>query len=62
MVGERDAIRPEHTALIVDAIPRARLAVVPGVGHMVPVRAPAVLADLVRGVVRGSRDPGEVAG
>ena len=62
VVGERDAIRPEHTALIVDAIPRARLAVVPGVGHMVPVRAPAALADLVRGVVRGSRDPGEVAG
>lgn len=62
VVGERDAIRPEHTALIVDAIPHARLAVVPGVGHMVPVRAPAVLADLVRGVVRGSRDPGEVAG
>ncbi|TGO05916.1 alpha/beta fold hydrolase [Serinibacter arcticus] len=62
VVGERDAIRPEHTALIVDSIPRARLAVVPGVGHMVPVRAPAALADLVRGVVRGSRDPGEVAG
>ncbi len=62
VVGERDVVRPEHTALIVDSIPRARLAVVPGVGHMVPVRAPAELADLVRGVVRGSRDAREVAG
>ncbi|WP_158277130.1 alpha/beta fold hydrolase [Serinibacter arcticus] len=52
VVGERDAVRPEHTALIVDSLPRGRLAVVPGVGHMVPVRAPAQLADLVRDLAR----------
>lgn len=51
VVGERDAIRPEHTALIVDSLPRARLAVVAGAGHMIPVKAPDALADLVRDFV-----------
>lgn len=47
VVGERDAVRPEHTRLIVDALPDARLAVVPGAGHMLPRCAPDELSALV---------------
>ena len=47
VVGERDVVRPAHTRLIVDAIPDARLAVVPGAGHMLPVREPRRLSALV---------------
>lgn len=47
VVGENDAVRPEHTRLMVEAIPGARLAVVPREGHMLPVRAPAQLTELV---------------
>lgn len=49
VVGERDAVRPEHTALIVDALPDARLAVVPRAGHFLPTRRPHELAALVEG-------------
>ncbi|TNU77294.1 alpha/beta hydrolase [Miniimonas arenae] len=48
VAGERDVIRPEHTALIGAALPHARVEIVPGVGHMVPRDAPEVLAVLVR--------------
>ncbi len=47
VVGERDVVRPEHTRLIVDALPDARLAVVPRAGHLLPVCAPDRLAALV---------------
>ncbi len=52
VVGERDAVRPEHTALIVEALPDARLAVVPRAGHFLPVRRPHELAALVEGFLR----------
>jgi pimeloyl-ACP methyl ester carboxylesterase len=34
MVGDRDEeIRPEHTRALVEALPDAQLAVLPGTGH-----------------------------
>lgn len=52
VVGERDAVRPEHTALVVDALADARLAVVPRAGHFLPTRRPHELAALVEGFLR----------
>jgi pimeloyl-ACP methyl ester carboxylesterase len=46
VVGERDVVRPEHTRLIADALPHARLAVVPGAGHALPCTHPAPLVAL----------------
>ncbi len=39
VVGERDVIRPEHTDLIVAALPDAELLRIPRVGHMIPIDA-----------------------
>lgn len=47
VVGERDVVRPEHTRLLVDALPDARLVVVPRAGHLLPLCAPDRLAALV---------------
>ena len=47
VAGERDAVRPEHTRLIADRLPHARLAVVPRAGHMLPLTHPRELAALV---------------
>ena len=40
MVGEHDCIEPTETKAIVDAIPGARLVVVPGAGHSLPKLVP----------------------
>lgn len=40
LVGEHDCIATEETEAIAHAIPRARLVVVPGVGHSLPRLAP----------------------
>lgn len=45
--GERDVIRPEHTGAIHRGIPGSRLAIVPGVGHMLVEDEAAVCAALV---------------
>lgn len=47
VAGERDVVRPEHTRQIADALPEARLAVVPRAGHMLPRTHPGRLAALV---------------
>lgn len=48
-VGEHDAVTPPEAArAIADALPDARLAVVPGAGHLVPLEAPAALTALLR--------------
>ncbi|ROR93906.1 pimeloyl-ACP methyl ester carboxylesterase [Salana multivorans] len=52
VVGERDVIRPEHTDLIVSALPDARLLRVAGVGHMVPWDAAPELAAAVERFLR----------
>ena len=49
VVGRHDVVRPEHSRLIAAALPRARLATVPGAGHMLPVTHPGPLARLVEG-------------
>jgi pimeloyl-ACP methyl ester carboxylesterase len=48
MVGESDSVTPPETAkLMAQAIPGARLAVIPGAGHLSPVEQPdAVLTEL----------------
>lgn len=64
VAGERDVVRPEHTRLIADAVPDARLAVVPRAGHMLPLQAPEQLAELVRSHLArrpGARPPAAVA-
>jgi pimeloyl-ACP methyl ester carboxylesterase len=47
LVGERDVVRPEHSALIVASLPDARLVVLPGAGHRIPTTRPAELARVV---------------
>lgn len=47
VVGARDVVRPEHTRLIADRLPLARVAVVPRAGHMLPLTHPRELAALV---------------
>ena len=44
LVGEHDCITPEETHAIANAIPTARLVVVPGVGHSLPRQAPDSVA------------------
>ena len=47
VVGRRDVIRPEHTRLIAESLPKARLATVERAGHMLPLTHPAPLARIV---------------
>ncbi len=49
VVGSRDVVRPEHSRLVAASLPDARLATVPGAGHMLPVTHPGPLARLVEG-------------
>ena len=49
MVGEFDCIRDDETVAIFNAIPGARLVVVPGCGHSIPKHAPdTLIAELMR--------------
>ena len=54
--GDRDEVRLEHSAQVAAAIPRARLAVLPGT-HALPIESPAVvnalLVDFLAGGPRG---------
>jgi len=48
-VGEEDALTPPHLAEEMAAgIPGARLARIPGAGHLPPMETPAAVADLLR--------------
>jgi len=47
LVGERDAVDPAHTDLIVASLPDARLVVLPGARHTIPTSRPDDLARLV---------------
>ena len=56
MVGEHDCIAPEQTAQIAQAIPGARLVVVPEQGHVLPKHAPAeVSCQLLVNILRAER-------
>jgi len=54
VVGEHDVVRPAHTRLVADAIPDARLVVVPGAGHMLPTERPHRLGALVAEFLAGA--------
>lgn len=45
--GEDRLLPPEHGRRLTERIPGARLEVLPGVGHVVPLEAPGAFADLV---------------
>lgn len=47
MAGEHDLILPEHTRLICESIPHARLHIFPDVGHATPIEAHAAFNQLV---------------
>ncbi|CAN5203282.1 alpha/beta fold hydrolase [soil metagenome] len=50
MWGERDALIPlDHGRALAGAVPSARLVVVPGAGHLLPVTHPAHVVAQVRG-------------
>jgi pimeloyl-ACP methyl ester carboxylesterase len=44
--GDRDEVTVEHSLAVVDALPDARLAVLPGT-HLLPVEAPDVVNPLL---------------
>ena len=53
-VGEEDALTPPHLAEEMAAgIPGARLARIPGAGHLPPMETPAAVTDLLRDWLRG---------
>jgi pimeloyl-ACP methyl ester carboxylesterase len=60
VVGGADVVvKPRHGHLLAALLPRGRLTVVPGVGHMVHHFAPEVVADRVKGILRTDR-PGDL--
>ena len=50
--GDRDEVRLEHSAAVTAAIPRARLAVLPGT-HALPIESPAVVNALLIDFLQG---------
>ena len=55
--GADDAITPPAWSQeMADLIPGARLALLPGMGHMLPLERPAELAALLRGLLRQVQD------
>ena len=53
LVGEKDRLTPPACAeSIADALPGARLTVVPGAGHMLPLERPAEVSDALSDIVR----------
>lgn len=47
LAGDDDAIRPDHTYAIYDALPAGRLAIVPGTSHGAPIEQPAQVVGLI---------------
>ena len=50
-------IAPEHSAAIAREVPGARLAVIPNAGHMLPLEHPAVLGELLDGLITRATAP-----
>ena len=57
VAGSEDDVRLGHLDEVVRAMPRARLVVLPGVGHRVPQSAPREVLDLIEGFL-GAVVPG----
>ena len=56
MTGTKDHFVPAATAgMLADAIPDAELVEIDGIGHLLPVRAPAALARVVLETMRRAR-------
>ena len=57
LVGDQDRLTPAPMSeQIVRAAPGARLEVVPGAGHMLPLEQPGALAEAIGGLVRSAAD------
>lgn len=55
VVGESDVLTPpEEARAMANAIPGARLSVLPGAGHMVPMEAPDAFAEAIDSFLGGS--------
>ena len=53
LVGEADGLTPPHQArAMAEAIPGARLAIIPGAGHLPPVEQPEATAEALREFLR----------
>jgi pimeloyl-ACP methyl ester carboxylesterase len=55
IVGDRDFVRLEHAALMLDLFPDAQLAVLPGTTHMQVIRRTDALLGVVEPFLAGSR-------
>ena len=47
MVGDRDIVRPEHSAKLFQSISNAQLCVIPGASHYVPVEKPKLVNEMI---------------
>ncbi len=56
VAGERDVVRRTHTRLVATSIPQARIAVVPGAGHLLPLDEPYRLGALVTSFLTDTSD------
>ena len=61
LLGERDAVRLGHAEAMVRAMPRARLEIVPGVGHDVPQAAATTVLGAMHRFLDGPAAPGPSA-
>jgi 3-oxoadipate enol-lactonase len=53
VVGEADSLTPpEHARSMAQAIPGARLAIVPGAGHLPPVEQPSATTQILQDFLR----------
>jgi pimeloyl-ACP methyl ester carboxylesterase len=57
MVGDDDLIRLAHTCSLYEALPRARLAVVPGASHALPIEQPELVARLIADFLAATDPP-----
>jgi pimeloyl-ACP methyl ester carboxylesterase len=57
MVGDDDLIPLAHTCSLYEALPRARLAVVPGASHALPIEQPELVARLIADFLAATDPP-----
>jgi pimeloyl-ACP methyl ester carboxylesterase len=57
MAGDDDVIRLAHTCSLYEALPRGRLAVVPGASHALPLEQPELVARLITDFLAATDPP-----